>query len=118
EPARNGVADVTMLARVRAGDRAHVRRPAPSGLEDEAAHVDLVERDDLDEAVRKASDFVGLAELFALQSAHVADVSRWGSWIPEVVRASGPRIEIVKHASVAPDRVSLPNFSAICVDLS
>src|SRR4029077_5818523 len=68
EPAGNGVADVAMLTRVRAGDRADVRRPPPSGLEDEAAHVDLVERDDLDEAVRKASDLVGLAEALALQS--------------------------------------------------
>src|SRR4029077_5590221 len=85
EPAGNGVADMAMLARVRAGDRAHVSRPAPSGLEDEAAHVDLVERDDLDEAVRKASDLVGPAEAFALQSWHDAGVSRWCSWIPEVV---------------------------------
>ena len=97
---------MAMLARVRAGDRAHVSRPAPSGLEDEAAHVDLVERDDLDEAVRKASDLVGPAEAFALQSWHDAGVSRWCSWIPEVVRASGTRIEIVAHDSVAPERQS------------
>ena len=89
EPAGDRVADVAMLARVRAGDRADVRRPAPSGLEDEAADGDLVERDDLDDAVRKPSDLVGLAESFALQSRHGAGVSRWCLWIPEIVRASG-----------------------------
>src|SRR5438876_7144826 len=66
EPAGRRVADVTMLARVRARDRAHVGHPAPSGLEDEAAHEDLVERDDLDDAVWKPPDVVGTAESLPL----------------------------------------------------
>src|SRR5262249_58013629 len=52
EPAGNRVPDVPVLARVRAGDRAHVRQPAPAGLEDEVADRDLVEQGELDAAAR------------------------------------------------------------------
>jgi len=46
----------------------------PARLEDEPAHRDLVERDDLDGAVREPPHLVGTREAFALQSRHVTVV--------------------------------------------
>ncbi len=83
ETAGDGVTNMAMLARVRAGDRGHVRRPAPSGQEDEAADGDLVERDDLDDAVRKPPDLVRAAESLSLKSRHGSDVSQGSPRIPE-----------------------------------
>ena len=75
EPAGDGVADVAMLARFRARDRSNVGGPIPSRLEDEAADGDLVEVDDLDDAIREPPDLVGAAESFALKAGHGHDVS-------------------------------------------
>src|SRR5262249_35059826 len=83
ELAGHGVADMAMLAGFRARDGAHVRLPAPAGLEDEAADVELVERDYLHDAVREPPNFVGAAEPLALKPRHVRDLSRRRPRIPE-----------------------------------
>src|SRR6185369_14367183 len=75
------VPDMAMLARRRARARAHVRRPTPPRLEDEAADVDLVEGDDLDDAVRKPPDLVGTAESLSLKPRHADGVPRRSPWI-------------------------------------
>jgi hypothetical protein len=54
------------------------------------ADGDLVERDDLDDAVRKPPDLVGAAESFSLKSRHGYDVSRSS---PRILEVAPPMIE-------------------------
>src|SRR5215471_7249711 len=70
EPAGNCVADVSVLTRLRAGDRSDVARPVPARLEDKMANRDLVEANHLNGSVRKPSDLVGRAEPFSLKAGH------------------------------------------------
>jgi len=61
---------MAMLAGFCAGNRGNVPGPVSSGLEHEAADGDLVEVDDLDDAVRKPPDLVGAAEPLSLKAGH------------------------------------------------
>jgi hypothetical protein len=74
-----------MLARIRAYDRGHVLQPAPSGLEDETTDGDLVEHDDLDDAVREPPYLVGAVEPLPLKPRHSDDLPRVRSSIPAVL---------------------------------
>src|SRR2546425_147955 len=64
---------MAMLARIRAGNRGHVRRPAPPGLEDEVADGELVEHDEDEDRGAAARAELAVTSLGPLEHAELVD---------------------------------------------
>src|SRR5690606_11422097 len=79
EPPGHVVLEVRRLAAFGLGERLHVVRPAPAGLEHEPADLAAADLDDLGPAARKFAQLVRMLESLVLTLAHGFPPSFWRS---------------------------------------